>query len=201
MRYILVLAALALLAPPAPQTAPTLRVEDTGGAPLKDELVILQNLDDHEREMLRALTDRDGNVPVPDLKPGLYRAIATAPYGLWETQIREFFVAEGRPLEVILYVKPMATHGNGDIVTIGAPVTELQVLDSTGSPVSGAAVLVRDREATLYLERWYLTNAKGSATIELVGSPTVVVVTSQKLLTTTEILKTPPSIVVRLPKD
>jgi hypothetical protein len=195
------LLALMVLASVVPHATLTLRVEDAGGAPLKDELVIVQNLDDHEREMFRALTDRDGNVPVPDLKPGLYRAIATAPYGLWETEIREFFVEDGHPFELVLYVQPMATHGNGDIVTIGLSEAELQVLDSAGSPVSGAWVVVRDRQATLYLERWYQTNAKGLATIELVGSPTVVVVAYQKTLATKEVSDKVSSVVVRLPKN
>ncbi len=197
MPYLLLAAALLGLVPQVPLT---LRVEDASGARLKDELVIVQDLNGREREVLRALTDQNGYIPVPDLKPGLYRAIATSPYGLWETEIREFLVEEGSPLEVVLKVRPMPTHGYGDIVTVGAPQSELRVLDSTGLPVSGAAVLVRDRNATPYLERWYQTDAKGLAKIELTSSPTIVVVVYQNKLTIKEISQKPASMVIRLPR-
>ncbi len=198
MPYLLLAAALLGLVPQVPLT---LRVEDASGARLKDELVIVQDLNAREREVLRALTDQNGNVPVPDLKPGLYRAIATSPYGLWETEIREFLVEEGSPLEVVLKVRPMPTHGYGDIVTVGAPQSELRVLGSTGLPVSRAAVLVRDRNATPYLERWYQTDAKGLAKIELTSSPTIVVVVYQNKLTVKEISEKPATIVIHLPRS
>src|SRR5215471_7533131 len=92
-------------------------VEDSAGVVVKDELVVVQDLQD-EHEVLRALTDKDGKVPSLDLQPGLYRVIATTPYGVWQTDVREFLVAE-KPLQVALHVRPMPTHGFGDIVSVG----------------------------------------------------------------------------------
>lgn len=102
MRHLLTVLALVGLVPAvAAATAPVkIRVEDAVGAVIKDELVIVQDLDSREHEVLRALSDQEGNVPPLQLSPGLYRVIATAPYGVWQTSVREFLVGE-RPTEVI----------------------------------------------------------------------------------------------------
>jgi hypothetical protein len=68
------------------------RVVDESDAPIKDVLVIIQNLSKHEAELLRVLSDADGYVGRGELQPGLYRLIATTPYGLWRTTIKEFMV-------------------------------------------------------------------------------------------------------------
>jgi hypothetical protein len=165
---------------------------------LKDELVIVQELHNREHEVLRVLTDGAGKIPTIDLHPGLYRAIATAPYGLWETQVQEFLVGE-KAVRLALHVGPMPTHGNGDIVTLGAKKKKLRVLKPDGQAASGAEVYVRDRNATLHLERWYKTNAAGETEIELTGDPTVAVAVLGDSLATREISDKDDAPTVRLP--
>jgi hypothetical protein len=185
--FLLILALLGLVPTQAAVTFPvTIRVEDTSGAVTKEVLVIVQDLDNSEREIVRTLSDQSGNVSPLQLPPGLYRVIATAPYGIWQTSVREFLV--GPPSNaVIVKVQPMSTHGNGDIVTMGSTQAHLQVIGPEGQAASGARVFIRDREATLHLERWYKTNAKGTANIELFGDVTVVVVVYGDVLQTTEL--------------
>lgn len=176
-----------------------IRVEDSSGAVVKDELVIVQDLNNHEHEILRALSDRDGKAPTLELPSGLYRVIATAPYGLWETSVREFLVGK-QSTEVILRVQPMPSHGYGDIVTLGTPRVQLQVIGPDGQPAKGALVLIRDRDATLHMERWYTADDKGIAKIELVSEPTVVVVIYGDVLLTSELAQHDSSPVIRMPK-
>jgi hypothetical protein len=99
-----------------------------------------------ERKILRVLTDAGGKIPTLDLHPGLYRTIATAPYGLWQTEVQEFVVGE-KPMHLALRVRPMPTHGSGDIVTIGTKRKKLKVLKSNGQAASGAEIYIRDRGA------------------------------------------------------
>lgn len=191
-------------AQPVPQAAPTvsvtIAVHDPSTEPVKDDLVIVQNLDDHENEVVRALTDEKGEIPVLQLRSGLYRAIATAPYGIWQTTVREFLVSD-TPVRVVLAVEPMPTHGNGDIVLVGATTMSLQVLNPDGKPAAGAAVLARDRNATLYLERWYKTDLSGRVTIEVVGDPLVVVVVSGRTIVTKEFSSKRIAETIRLPQQ
>jgi hypothetical protein len=161
----------------------TVRIADASGAPLKDELVIIQDLNGQEREVMRALTSDAGAVQPLSLPPGLYRAIATAPYGIWETQVSEFLVDQ-KPTEVLLRVKPLSSRGDGDIVTVGAPSAELRVVDASGKPVADATVLARDEKATVSSEAWYKTNPEGEANLVLAGNPTVIVVYARDTLTT-----------------
>jgi hypothetical protein len=182
-----------------PTTAVNLVVRDESGAPLKDELVIVQNLDDPEHEIARALTDANGEIPILNLESGLYRAIATAPYGLWQTQVREFLVND-MPMRLMLMVQGMPTHGHGDIVTVGTEKMFVRVLDSDGHPAVGAAVLARDRDATLHLQRWYKTDQSGGATVEVVGSPLVLVVIFGKTLVTREVSSKSRQQIIRLPR-
>lgn len=178
----------AISAAPQPTALITvaLAVQDPSGAAIKAELVIVQDLDNHEDEVVRALTDENGEMPPLKLGPGLYRAIATAPYGLWRTRVREFLV-NNVPVRLVLRVDPMPTHGYGDVVAIGAKHLHLQVLTPDGRPAVAVSVLARDEEATLHLERWYKTDDSGGATIEVVGDPLVLVVVSAKTLVTREI--------------
>jgi hypothetical protein len=161
-------------------------VVDASGVPLKDVLVVVQNLNDREREICRSLTDEQGRACGAAFSPGLYRAIATTPYGLWNTTAVEF-LASRSVSKITLTMSPKGTHGYGDVVTIGLAKCDLQVLQSDGRPAVGAVVLVRDREVTLFLERSYRTDAAGAARIELVGTPTVVVVVFEGILVSQEI--------------
>lgn len=171
--------------------------EDSSGAVVKDELVIVQDLDNREHEILRGLSDHTGNGPTLQLPSGLYRVIATAPYGLWQTSVREFLVGQ-QPTDVIVRVQPMPTHGYGDIVTVGTTRVELKLIGPDGQPANGARILIRDRDATLHLERWYKADGKGIATIDLVSKPTVAVVIYADILVTTELEQHDSNPVIRL---
>jgi hypothetical protein len=162
------------------------RIVDETGEPVKNVLLIVQNLDKHEAELLRALSDVEGNVGGRELQPGFYRSLATTPYGLWRTTVREFMV-KSAPLEVVLRLKPMPTHGYGDITIVGTTWLDLQVLRPDGQAASNTELLVRDRDATLYTERWYKTDAQGRIKIEMVSDPLVLVVLYQDAVMTTEL--------------
>jgi hypothetical protein len=194
MKFLMTLVVLSAMTPP---TQIDLVVEDSAGMALKDELVIVQDLRNKEHEVLRALTDKDGQILTLALQPGLYRAIATAPYGLWQTEVREFLVT-GKPARLVLRVRPTPTHGNGDIVTVGTKRKKLKILKTDGQPASGAEIYVRDRGATVHLERWYKTNTQGETEIEIVSEPTVVVIVFSDSLTTREITDMDGELTLRL---
>ncbi len=161
-------------------------VVDEAGLPLKDILVVVQKLEPREEEICRTLTNQQGRARGVELPPGLYRAIATTPYGLWSTTAVEFLA----PLsagEVTLEVHPVPTRGYGDIATVGKRIRDIQVLQASGQPAVAAEVLVRDKEATLQLERRYKTDASGKAKIELVGTPTIAVVVFEGILVSQEV--------------
>jgi len=163
--------------------------------------VIVQALDEGEHEVLRALTDLNGNVPKSDLRPGLYRVIATSPYGLWETEVREFLVKGEPDKDVVLKVRPMPTHGNGDITTVRTSWANLHILRLDGQPASEARVLARDDKATRSLERWYKTDKEGKARIELTTEPLVLIITFEDILVTTGVTGKNLNPIVHLPRN
>lgn len=67
-----------------------------------------------------------------------------------------------------------------------------------GQPANGARILVRDRDATLHLERRYKTDGKGTAKSELVSEPTVVVVVYGAVLLSTELAQHDLNPIIRL---
>jgi hypothetical protein len=178
----------------------TVTVVDGSGAPAKDVLVIIQSLDTHQRDVTRKLTNEQGGIGTLELKAGLYRAIATTPYGLWRTAIREFIVSDAK-VGLSITVEPEPTHGRGDVVTVGTATADLQVLKPDGTPASGAEVLVRDRSATLYLERWYRVDKDGRSRIELVGAPTIVVVLYEGKLISTQLTATDTHAIIKFSPD
>jgi len=163
------------------------------------ELVIVQDLNSREHEVIRALTEQDGSIPPIQLQSGLYRVIATTPYGLWETNIHEFLVGQ-ESTDVIIHVQPLGTHGYGDTLSAGTTYGQLRVIAPDGSPAIGAVILVRDREATLYSERRYITDKEGTTPIEFVSEPTVVIIVYGDVLMTTELNQHVLNPVIRLQK-
>jgi len=153
-------------------------VADESGAPVKDVLVIVHSLDHQNGEICRSLTDAHGRITPVEVAAGLYRVTASTPYGLWETTITEFLAYESKT-DVMVLMSPEPTHGYGDIVSNRGPFRRIHVLRSTGKPAANAALYVRDRNATLHLERRYMTDLSGDAQIELVSNPTVVVAVSE----------------------
>ena len=176
-----------------------IKVKDASGAALKNELVIVQDLNNREHEILRALSDQEGNGPTLELPSGIYRVITAAPYGVWQTSVLEFLVGQ-QSTEVIVRVQPMPSHGYGDIVTVGTTRVQLKVIGPDGHPAHGAHILIRDRDATMHLERWYKADSQGIATIELVSEPTVAVVVYDDALLATELAQHDSTPVIRLQK-
>ncbi len=145
------------------------------GRPLKDTLVIVQDLDHQEREIYRVLTDGQGGIPQHDLPPGLYRAIGTYPHSRWHTDVREFVVASP-PVTVDLQLSESTAL---DTTAIAFGKVTVRVLDAKGKLVPGARVLVRDADATPQSEHWGTTDAEGKASLELTLNPAVFVVVYQ----------------------
>lgn len=158
---------LGLLIPP---TSIHVTVQDESGAPLPNALVIVESLNDR-KESVRYLSDANGSTPAMTLKPGLYRVIATYPYGPWQTVIREFaFPDSSNGITLRIPAKPSDEFGE----IIGAPQDELMVEVPTGEPLVGVPVLIRTKDATH--EKWYRTGAKGEATISVIADPLIAVV-------------------------
>jgi hypothetical protein len=182
-----------LTSAPTAAVAGTVRltVKDPTGAPIPKVLVILRSLY-NGKEISRSLTDNEGKIPELKLKPGLYRATATYPYGLWKPEVREFLAGD-RPVDVTLILQAAGTQDN--IAILGAPHALLQVLNREGKPVPGALVIVRDTTAT-YEER-HTSDHLGEANVYLIGEPTVLVVVDppelvQRVVTAKSLLKSSP---------
>lgn len=142
-----------------------LRVMDQTGAAFPNVLVIVKSLAG-KGEIFRALTDQAGGVPERDLPAGLYRAIATCPYGICETKISEFLVGD-TPVELEVKVDVSPTRGN--VAMVGpSNQTRIQILDQQGRPAPSAEVLVRDSNAEY--EQWYKTNGEGETDVEPRGT-------------------------------
>jgi len=156
-----------------------LRVLDQTKAAFPNVLVIVKSLAGRG-EIFRGLTDQAGSVPERDLAAGLYRAIATCPYGICETKVMEFLVG-GAPVELELNVDVSPTRG--DIAIVGpSNRLKMRVVDSQGKPAASAEVLVRDSNAEY--EQWYKTNGEGEADVEPLGTTATFVVLYKAALIT-----------------
>lgn len=151
-------------------------VVDASGAPLKDVLVIVQDLRIRDAdEVFRALTDERGRVTSRELPNGKYRVICTTPYGLWKTDIREVVIGTGATeLRPALY--PLGSHGYGDVVIVPESHFPVHVKHEDGTPCGNAAVLVRDSDASLPTRHWYRTDDAGEANVMASGTDIVIVV-------------------------
>lgn len=147
------------------------KVLDGAGAGFPDVLVIVKSLEG-KGEVFRALTDATGSVPIREVAPGIYRAIATCPYGICQTSVQEFYV-KNVPVHLELTALILPTQGN--VVEIGpTSLLKVEILDRVGKPAKLAPVLIRDPD--VQHERWYKTDADGSTTVELLNGPMTVVV-------------------------
>src|SRR6516162_5491259 len=117
-----------------------LRLLDASGGSFPDVRVIVKSLEG-KGEIFRSLTDSAGSVAQRNLAPGLYRVIATCPYGICKTKVSEFLVHID-PVELELKLDAWSTHGYGDVVTVGSsPKITLRVIDAKGQTLSAAEVL------------------------------------------------------------
>ncbi len=147
-------------------------ISDSRGTPLKNALVILQDLTHQQRELTRVLTDPEGEAAMPELKPGLYRVIATDPYSRWQPAVREFLVRD-KPVMIDLRMSELQGYDN---LPVAIGQFTVHVLGPNGRPVVGARVLVRDAYADPHSEHWGTTNARGSAVLELTLQPAVILI-------------------------
>jgi uncharacterized surface anchored protein len=143
---------------------------DETGAAFPDVLVMVRSLEGNG-ESFRALTDQAGAVPKQELAPGLYQLIATCPYGLCQTAVREFIVASDPihsklPLKVVAMVNTVIV---GDVKH-----RQVEVQDREGRPLASAQILVRDETAQHH--KWYRTGANGTVTIDLPPGDEITVV-------------------------
>lgn len=167
------------LSPPVGHSS-VVRTVDQSGVPFPNVLVIIQSFDG-KGEIGRYLSDRQGRTPHFQLGPGLYRLILTCPYGLCRTTVREFLGAKA-PSEIIEKIELKPTDLNGEI--LGAPKIRLKVFSLDGKPRVSVHVLVRDPSAKWV--KWYLTDGEGSAIIDLLNDPSVVVILGNQNITTKE---------------
>ena len=159
-----------------------IRVTDPIGAEGVDKvLVIVQSLDG-KGEVLRTLTDPKGSITPIDLAPGLYRLIATYPYGYWFTQVREFVVSAA-PVNMDL-------HMDGAVIDrVAAPGVKVQVtvVNRDGKAIKNAHILGRDRQALS--NRWDTTDGQGHAvvTVGVNGADIVAIYNEQVVITPIDI--------------
>jgi hypothetical protein len=159
-----------------------IRVLDKTKAGFQDVLVIVQSLPE-KNEIFRMLTDANGNMPRHNFIPGLYRIIATCPYGPCETLVREILICqEDMKVDLILDLKPII---NESWIYDPGSHLKIKILEADGSVSQGARIIVRDELALE--EVWYITDTTGSAIVGMTASEnsTVVVVTSNQLETRT----------------
>lgn len=180
MQLLTVLMLLSYLSFPSTSHGSTVRTVDESGAPFPNVLVIIQSFDG-KGEIGRYLSDQKGRTPPFQLGLGLYRMILTCPYGVCRTSVREFLGAKA-PSEIVEKLELKPTDLNGEILR--APKIRVKVLSWEGKPQPGAHILVRDPKAKW--EKWYVTDSVGSAMIELLSEPTVVVVVGTQSVTTRE---------------
>lgn len=146
-------------------------VLDQTEAAFPNVLVIIKSLD-RKTEVSRALTDARGGVPQQEVAPGMYRIIATCPYGICETKVKEILVRDA-PVQLQMTVDVAPTRGN-TFQTGPARTLKVEVSDNQGRPANRAEVLVRDAEARN--ERWYRTASDGTVSVDLPDGPVTVVV-------------------------
>jgi hypothetical protein len=143
-------------------------VKDRTGSPFANVLLIVKSLEDGG-ERHRALSDASGEAPETVLRPGLYRLIATCPYGVCETQITEFLMGnDSVSLRMALDVRATT----GDIVLSDRKL-RVVVVGRNEQAASKAKVLVRNSDATT--EKWYVADEKGGLLIDVLSEPMTLV--------------------------
>jgi hypothetical protein len=165
---------MALQVAAAKQVPFDVRVTDQSGTPFSNVLVIVKSLDKNN-EVGRYLTTKDGRTPPMHLEQGLYRVIATCPYGVCQTTVREFFGSQFLPeMELQVTVKPTDEVGQ----LVNAKKIRLVLQSKNQATLEGLHILVRNPSATRG-ER-YVTDRKGNVDIELPSDPAIIVVVQDK---------------------
>lgn len=139
--FVLILTAEAL------QAATTIYAVDRNGAPFPSVLVIIKSLEG-AGEIGRYITDDDGKIAPVELGGGLYRIIATCPFGSCDTTVREVFgVTLGARFRL-------------QLPNVGPARTRILVLDDTGAPFPGVLVIITSLPGNTEIGR-YLSGRDG----------------------------------------
>lgn len=123
-------------------------------------------------ELGRFLTNEQGETPQIKLAEGLNQVIATSPYGLWKTAIREIS-SETAPGLLVLAVPVRGSDEMGQLIGADKARVILQTPLGFNADLSHLNIFVRDPEALR--ETWYHTDPSGRVTVDLVGDRTIVV--------------------------
>ena len=138
------------------------------GGPFPDVLVIVKSLEGRG-EMLRALSDSQGDVKTT-LPVGMYRLIATCPFGICLTEMKEFIVS--KDMEQISIT--VGAIGTVQTVFIGKETAKLILLDKANQPFSHCTVMIRNWDDSE--EYWYVPDSKGIVNIKIYDNPQVLVI-------------------------
>jgi hypothetical protein len=144
-------------------------VSDPQTAPLQDVLVIVQRID-RPGVSKRRLTDNIGAARFDIAEAGLFQVIATEPFGVWTTKVKEFRVGPRDPVEVELTLGMVGEEYHEHL----SPIIKVTLLDSTGQPLKETAFLTRSDSGCEV--HWHVTDANGSAEVKATSSPLMLVV-------------------------
>ena len=165
----LLLLVLSLPASTESKAALHVTVKDRTGAAFPNVLLIVQSLRG-KGEQSRALSDSGGSTPRIELEPGLYRVIATCPYGLCETKLKELLIgSDPVDLALTLDVRPIS---RGTLV--GDLKFHVNIMGPDNRPASGAHVLMRNSDASV--EEWLVADEDGELLVDAIQEPIILVV-------------------------
>lgn len=159
-------------------SATDIRVVSKSGTPMKNVLVIVRSLDTGH-ELGRFLTAENGKTPSVDFDQGLYRVVATCPYGTCETAIKELFAGEAGDTLTVTTPARAIPHTP---LPASARKEALTIVDPQNRPLRDVQVLVRSVDGVR--GDWYITRANGGTPISLVDDPSVLLVLYQRRVQT-----------------
>ncbi|MFZ0978105.1 MAG: hypothetical protein WAN23_01775 [Candidatus Acidiferrales bacterium] len=124
-------------------------------------LVIVRSIEGRSEEFARGLSGPDGSIASLELRPGLYEAIATCPYGHIPTTVHDFLVAnEAALIEVTL------SPDNDQRINYNEINWNVQILEQDGHPAVNAVVIGRNGEASTGVSV-ARTDERGRATVSV----------------------------------
>jgi len=129
--------------------------------PVANVLVIVRSIEGQQEEFARALSGPDGSVPSVELRPGIYEAIATCPYGHIPTTVDDFVLGD-QPAEV----EVLLSIDDDERVNYNQTAWNVQVLDQGGLPAVNAVVIGRNMEASTGVSV-ARTDRRGRATVSV----------------------------------
>jgi hypothetical protein len=150
-----------ILCPTAHAAAVKIRTVFADQEAVPNVLVIVKSIEGQSEEFARGLSGPDGSIPSLELRPGLYEAIATCPYGHIPTTVHDFLVAnEAALIEVTL------NPDNDQRINYNKISWNVQVLDQDGHPAVNAVVIGRNAEASTGVSA-ARTDKRGRATVSV----------------------------------